>query len=98
MRAESDAALVVRDGLIVARGPAAAVLAEHPGEEVVDMRDGLVLPGFVDTHVHFPQVRAVGGLGMPLLEWLERCALPEEERLRAVGYARAGADQVLSGL
>ena len=37
--------------------------AEHPAEEVVDLTGGLVLPGFVDTHVHFPQVRAIGGLG-----------------------------------
>ena len=41
----------------------------------------MLLPGFVDTHVHFPQVRVIGGLGMPLLDWLERCALPEEARL-----------------
>jgi guanine deaminase len=98
MRAESDAALVVRDGLIVARGPAAAVLAEHPDEDVVDLRDGLVLPGFVDTHVHFPQVRAIGGLGMPLLDWLERCALPEEARLADTTYAAGVAADFVDGL
>jgi guanine deaminase len=65
---------------------------------VVDLRGGLVLPGFVDTHVHFPQVRAVGGLGMPLLEWLERCALPEEERLREVTYALEVAGEFVGGL
>jgi guanine deaminase len=98
MRAESDAALVVRDGLIVARGPAAAVLAEHRDEDVVDLRDGLVLPGFVDTHVHFPQVRAIGGLGMPLLDWLERCALPEEARLADTTYAAGVAADFVDGL
>ena len=98
MRAESDAALVVRDGLIVARGRAAALLAEHPDEDVVDLRDGLVLPGFVDTHVHFPQVRAIGGLGMPLLDWLERCALPEEARLADTTYAAGVAADFVDGL
>jgi len=98
LRAESDAALVVRDGLIVARGPAAALLAEHPDEDVVDLRDGLVLPGFVDTHVHFPQVRAIGGLGMPLLDWLERCALPEEARLADTAYAAGVAADFVDGL
>ena len=51
-------------------------------------------PGFVDTHVHFPQVRVIGGLGMPLLDWLDRCALPEEARLADVDYARGVAARV----
>lgn len=98
LRVEHDAGLLVRDGVILARGGYDAVRAGALHDEVVDLRGGLVLPGFVDTHVHFPQVRAVGGLGMPLLEWLERCALPEEERLIDVHYARQVAAEFLSGL
>ena len=98
LRVEHDAGLLVRDGAVVARGCYDVVRAGVPREEVVDLRGGLVLPGFVDTHVHFPQVRAVGGLGMPLLEWLERCALPEEERLSELGYAREVAAEFVSGL
>ena len=98
LRVDHDAGLLVRDGVIVARGAYDDVRAGAPDDEVVDMRAGLVLPGFVDTHVHFPQVRAVGGLGMPLLEWLERCALPEEERLHDVVYARQIAAEFVSGL
>ena len=51
---------------------------------------GCCCPGFVDTHVHFPQIRAIGGLGMPLLDWLERCALPEEGKLADDGVRRGG--------
>lgn len=98
LRAEADAGLLVREGTIVERGPFAQVRARNSGEAVVDLSGGMVLPGFVDTHVHFPQVRAIGGLGMPLLDWLERCALPEEERLADVGYARAVAAEFVSGL
>jgi guanine deaminase len=58
----------------------------------------LVLPGLVDTHVHFPQVRAIGGLGMPLLDWLERCALPEEARLADASYAASVAADFVAGL
>jgi len=65
---------------------------------VVDLAGGLVLPGFVDTHVHFPQVRMIGALGMPLLDWLERSALPEESRLADPGYASAVAGEFLAGL
>jgi guanine deaminase len=57
-----------------------------------------VLPGLVDTHVHFPQVRAIGGLGMPLLDWLEKCALPEEARLADTAYAASVAAEFVSGL
>ena len=98
LRVEHDAGLLVRDGVVVARGAYDDVRAGALDDEVVDLRGGLVLPGFVDTHVHFPQVRAVGGLGMPLLEWLERCALPEEQRLSDVVYAREVAAEFVSGL
>lgn len=98
LRVESDGALLVRNGVIAARGPAAALLAAHPGEEVIDCRPGLLLPGFIDTHVHYPQVRVIGGLGRPLLEWLEECALPEEARLADPTYARGVATDFLAGL
>jgi guanine deaminase len=99
LRAEADGALLVHDGTIVERGTFAALRARHPREDVVDLSGGLVLPGFVDTHVHFPQVRAIGGLGMPLLDWLERCALPEEAALLADGrYAEEVAREVVAGL
>jgi guanine deaminase len=87
LRAEQDAALVVRDGVIVARGQVADLRTRYPREDEVDLTGGLVLPGFVDTHVHYPQARVIGALGMPLLDWLEHCALPEEAKLADTSYA-----------
>lgn len=98
LRADADAGLLVIDGVIVERAPFADVRARHRDEDVVDLTDGLVLPGFVDTHVHFPQLRAIGALAMPLLEWLERCALPEEARFADVDYARAVAGEFVAAL
>ena len=98
LRADDDAGLLVRDGVIAARGPFAPLQRAHPDEPVEDLRDGLLLPGFVDTHVHYPQWRVIGGLGMPLLDWLQRCALPEEARFADVGYAATVADEFLTGL
>jgi guanine deaminase len=98
LRAESDAGLLVSDGAILARGSFDELRRLHREVEVVDLRGGLLLPGLVDTHVHFPQVRVIGGLGMPLLQWLEQCALPEEARLSDVGYARAVAAEFTAGL
>jgi guanine deaminase len=91
-------ALLVRDGVIRARGTFAALRAEYPAEPVTRLDGGLLVPGFVDTHVHFPQIRAIGGLGMPLLDWLEQCALPEESKLADQAYARAVAGEFLDGL
>lgn len=98
LRAEQDVALAVADGAITERGAFAEVRERHPGAEVVDLRDGVLLPGLVDTHVHYPQVRAIGGLGMGLLQWLEERALPEEARLADVDYAREVARDFLAGL
>lgn len=99
LRAEADAGLyVAADGRIADRGAYEDVRARHPAEPVRDLSDGLLLPGFVDAHVHFPQARIIGALGMPLLEWLERCALPEEARLADTGYARDVARDFVRGL
>ncbi len=98
LRSDQDAGLLVVDGTVRARGDFTTLRADHPDEAVVDLRAGVLLPGLVDTHVHYPQVRIIGALGMPLLEWLERCALPEECRLADVGYARAIASEFVGGL
>jgi guanine deaminase len=98
LRSDADAGLAVTDGVIVDRGPVAEVRERHPDDEVVDLRAGLLLPGLVDTHVHYPQLRVIGALGMPLLDWLEHCALPEEARLADPDYARAVAREFIAGL
>lgn len=99
LRVEADGGLyVTAAGRIADRGAYADVRARHPAEPVRELSDGLLLPGFVDTHVHFPQARIIGALGLPLLEWLERCALPEEARLADSGYAQEVAAEFVGGL
>jgi guanine deaminase len=93
-----DGAVYVRDGVIRGRGSLAALRDTHPGEPVTRLDGGLLVPGFVDTHVHFPQIRAIGGLGLPLLDWLEQYALPEEAKLADQAYAREVAAEFLDGL
>ncbi|MEW6420244.1 MAG: guanine deaminase [Deinococcota bacterium] len=98
LQIHEDGALLVEDGRILAGGSYADVRAAQPRAEVVDLRGGVLLPGFIDTHVHYPQVRVLGGLGMGLLEWLDQNTLPEEARLSDPGYARAVAREFLSAL
>jgi guanine deaminase len=93
-----DGGLLVRDGRVAACGEFAVVRAEHADASVTDWRGGYVLPGFVDTHVHFPQLRVIGRLGGSLLDWLERAALPEEARMADVAYARDTARRFVRAL
>ncbi len=98
-RHDDDLGLLVSDeGTIVARGPYATVADAHRDAAVIDLRHGILLPGLVDTHVHYPQVRVIGALGMPLLEWLDRCALPEEQHLASPEYAATIAGEFVAGL
>ena len=88
----ADGGLLIRDGRIAACGEYGTLRDAHPDARSVDLRGGFLLPGFVDTHIHFPQLRVLGSLGRSLLDWLEHCALPEEARLAdqacACGVAR----------
>src|SRR5579863_4458597 len=99
LRVEPDAGLFVdAQGQIADRGRFDDVRARHPAEPVQDLSDGLLLPGFVDCHVHFPQARMIGALGLPLLDGLERYALPEEARFADLGYAQAVAGEFVGAL
>jgi guanine deaminase len=82
-----DGGLVIQNGKIAACDDYAVVRAAHPDATVRDLRPGCLLPGFIDTHIHFPQVRIVGGIGYSLLDWLDQLALPEEARLADPAYA-----------
>jgi guanine deaminase len=93
-----DGGLLIRDGRIAASGDFDRVRAGCPDAPVLDWRGGVLLPGFVDTHVHFPQLRIIGGLGRSLLDWLEHVALPEEIRMADVAYASDTAHAFLGAL
>jgi guanine deaminase len=82
-----DGGLLVDNGRVVVCAEYTAVRDAHPGTETVDWRGGFIIPGLVDAHVHFPQVRIIGAMGRTLLDWLVAVALPEEARMADRGYA-----------
>jgi len=89
-----DGALVVDNGNVVAAGDAEPLLAELPeSTKVTDYRGKLIVPGFIDCHVHFPQLDIIGSFGAQLLDWLNQYAYPAEERFADQDHARevAGA-------
>jgi len=93
-----DGAVAFSEGRILACGPFASVSGAYPGGSVLDARDSLLLPGFVDCHVHYPQIRMIGAMGLELMDWLRLRALPEEARLADSAYADAVASEFVSGL
>ena len=72
MRHESDALVMMAGGRITHFGPANQLLAQVPPGTPVQSngRDTLMLPGFVDCHVHYPQIGIIGAHGEQLLDWL----------------------------
>jgi len=93
-----DGALLLAEGRIAACDDYSVVREAYPQAPVRDLRGGVLLPGFVDTHVHYPQVRILGCLGHGLLEWLQRYTLPEEAKFENVAYARTIAGEFVRAL
>jgi guanine deaminase len=50
-------------------------------------RDAMIVPGFVDTHLHAPQLEMIGSYGGHLLEWLNRYTFPTEAKFSDPSYA-----------
>ena len=98
LAAFADGAVAICAGRIAACGDYIAVRAQYPDAVVRDLRGGCIVPGLIDTHVHFPQVRITGGIGYSLQDWLETLALPEEANMADVAHARAVAREFIHGL
>jgi guanine deaminase len=95
----ADGALVVEGGRIAAVGPADSVLAALPdGIPVIDHGRQLLLPGFIDTHIHYPQSDVIAAGGRHLLDWLENYTYVEERRFADVTHAAEVAEFFLDEL
>jgi guanine deaminase len=96
---DPDGLLVVEDGIVVARG-AHADLADRFADVPIETLPGLIVPGFVDTHVHYPQIGAIAAHGDQLLDWLDRHIYPAEaafaDRAHADAVAGFFLDQLLA--
>ena len=84
-----DGALLLDGGTIAAMGTYADLAT--PGVPVTDHRPHLILPGFIDPHLHFPQVQVIASWGAQLLDWLNDYTFPEETRFADPAHAAAMA-------
>jgi len=88
-RVESDALVVMRNGRIAAFGDYEstkhALAADTP---VTTYRDALILPGFIDAHVHYPQTQMIASPGGQLIDWLQKYTYAAEQQFADAAHAR----------
>ncbi|WCT73719.1 guanine deaminase [Sphingomonas naphthae] len=92
-----SALMVVEDGEIVEVGPRAALGWKYDGVPTTSL-PGLIVPGFVDTHIHYPQTDRIAAHGHQLLDWLDRHIFPAELAFANRAHADGVADFFLGEL
>ncbi|KAG1702706.1 Guanine deaminase [Nymphon striatum] len=75
-----DGALLISDGIIVASGNYQDMSLQETEVEIIDHRPNLLMAGFIDPHLHFPQTQVIASWGAQLLDWLNTYTFPEETR------------------
>ncbi len=94
-----DGLLVVADGKVAQIGHAAELLPTlAAGTEVVEYPNALITPGFVDTHIHYPQTGMIASYGEQLLDWLETYTFPTERAFADKAHAGEVAEVFLNEL
>ena len=91
VRFHPDGLLVTDAGVVVACGGYADLamgLADMPVEHLPGR---LIAPGFVDLHIHFPQIDVIAAHGEQLLDWLERHVFPAETAFADPAHAAEAA-------
>ena len=104
-RHEADGLLVLGPGadltaprVVRAIGSYRELIARYPGIEVESLPGRLIAPGFVDLHLHYPQLDVIGSPADGLLPWLERYTFPQEARFADPQHAAGVAEFFLDEL
>ncbi|MFN0193414.1 MAG: guanine deaminase [Aestuariivirga sp.] len=95
---EKGAVAIGPDGRIVWAGPAAKLPPDWRSVPADDFGNRIVMPGFIDAHIHFPQYRMLAAPGKDLLDWLRRFTFPEESCYASPEYAARAAEIFLDRL
>jgi len=94
-----DGMLVVDGSMVVAIGQHSDVADTLPaGTPVEDYSGSLITPGFIDTHIHFPQLDMIASYGEQLLDWLQKYTFPEEEKFADPKHAAECAEVFIEEL
>jgi len=97
-RHDPSGAILIANGRIADLGPADRLRSTHPEATVKDYGRAIVMAGFIDAHVHYPQTAIIGSWGARLIDWLEQYTFPEESRFVDIEHARSVARQFVQTL
>jgi guanine deaminase len=93
MHYERDGILVMEDGLISEFGDTETLLPTLPDDiEITTYPDSLILPGFIDCHVHYPQTQIIGAGGEALIDWLDKYTFVAEQAFADRAHASKSAE------
>ncbi|QMV65483.1 guanine deaminase [Pseudomonas berkeleyensis] len=93
-----DGILLIENGKVAQVGAAADLLPKLTGVDVQHYRDALITPGFIDTHIHYPQTGMIASYGEQLLDWLNTYTFPTEKQFEDKAHAAEVADIFLKEL
>lgn len=94
-----DGMMVIEDGKIKQLGPYQNIQSSLPSSvKIIDYSKHLIMPGFIDTHIHFPQREMIAAYGEQLLEWLNTYTFPTERKYHDYQYARQQAQLFIDEL
>ncbi|EAQ99155.1 guanine deaminase [Congregibacter litoralis] len=94
-----DGGLLIDDGKVIAVDHASVLLSSLPrNTEIREHPSALLVPGFIDTHIHYPQMDIIGAHGEQLLEWLDKYVFPTEAQFGDFAHAQAVAKRFLAEL
>ena len=95
VRHHGHGAVLIEDGRVATVGDGTTLRAANPGVPVTDYGRDLILPGFVDAHMHYPQTGIIASWGKRLIDWLNAYTFPEEMRFLDPVYAAEVAGRTL---
>jgi guanine deaminase len=91
----ADHGVLIEDGRIVATGAADTLRDQSPHVQEYAYGNRLIIPGFVDSHAHYPQTAMIASWGKRLIDWLNTYTFPEEAKFGDCGYAGEVAGRYL---
>ncbi|MEO1182396.1 MAG: guanine deaminase, partial [Cyanobacteria bacterium J06636_28] len=94
----SDGLIVLANGNIEAFGTYADLKSDYGEIPITAYPDRLIMPGFIDTHIHYPQTGMIAAYGEQLLEWLNQYTFPTEQKFKDKTYASEVAEIFLDEL
>ena len=94
-----DGLLIVENAHVVVAGDFAQLHDRLPPDaQVHDYRGKLIVPGFIDTHIHYPQTDMIASPAPGLLPWLENYTFPNERSFSDLAHAQEVASFFLDEL